>query len=510
MNRRHQSRRRLAALAACVGSTAALAVLGSAGTALATVSCAAPGYASGSSFQSTAMHSIFLTSTGWGAHSSCTVAPTSSTITYTATSSGQGLKEFGNSSGHFQPEEDNTAFTSGSSIKDVAGQVLDFYVGTDDPPTPRELGEAALAAGTLHNQKAEITVPIAQAPVSVMLSLPANCKITEGSSVDINSTTVPQLWEGATVASGEDPGGVQAQNGYALNTWGAFFSQLGYTKITSGTPEAGQFLDEGGSTGCEQSIAPQVRFTSSGTSYAFKNYLGQVNASVWTGFGVDAPSWPHAGVVTHDKKTGSEEELKSESGGQLVKNTAANPGSVGYANTADAASAGNGGFTNKATASTFSTGVEGTHSPSHQIVWGEIQNNGLSAVGATYTDPAVTATEIGNCETTKILPGEEGFPYSYTDSWSTLIASDPNISADAAATDYPICALTYDLAFHHYSNKHLFGNTELAHEVANTVHDLLAYIISEGQTQIQSHYYTRFPTGLQSHVNNAVTPGVGF
>ncbi len=100
---RHHKRRRLATLAACVGTTAAFAALGSAGTALAAVNCGVGGYASGSSFQSTAQHSVFLTGTGWGAHSSCLVAPTSSTITYTATSSGQGLKEFGNSSGHFQP-----------------------------------------------------------------------------------------------------------------------------------------------------------------------------------------------------------------------------------------------------------------------------------------------------------------------------------------------------------------------------------------------------------------------
>jgi hypothetical protein len=506
---RHHKRRRLATLAACVGSTAALVALGSAGSALASVTCRAPGYASGSSFQKTAQLSVYLTSAGWGSHSNCSTAPTSSTITYTATSSGQGLEEFGNTVGHFLPEKDSTAFHSETGTKDVAGQVLDWFVGTDDAPTPRELGEGALAAGTLHNQKAEITIPIAQAPVAVMLSLPAGCKLQASSAVDLNNTSLPQLWEGTTAASGEDPGGIQAQGGYAINTWGAFFTQLGYTKITSGTPEAGQVLDEGGSTGCGQEIKPQVRQTSSGTSFAFKSYLAQVNPSVWNGFAADAPTWPSSAVVESDLKSGSLTESQlNDTGGHLVQNTAANPGSVGYANTADAASVSNGGFTNSATASTFGTGSGS--SASHQILWAEIQNNGTSTEGAGYEDPLLPASSIGNCETTKILPAEEGFPYSYTDSWFGLLASDPNISADAGPTDYSICALTYDLAFHHYSNKHLFGNTETAHEVANTVKDLFEYIIGQGQIDVQSHDYTRYPTGFQSHVNNAVNPGIGF
>ena len=509
---RHHTRRRLATLAACVGTTAALAALGSAGTALASVTCRAPGYASGSSFQKTALLSVYLTSAGWGAHSNCATAPTSSTITYTPTSSGAGLEEFGNSVGHFLPEKDPTAFGSATGTKDTGGQVLDWFVGTDDAPTPRELGEAALAAGTLHSQKAEITIPIAQGPVAVMLSLPAGCKLAAGSAVDLNNATLPQLWEGTAAASGEDPGGIQPQGGYAINTWGAFFAQLGYSKITSGTPTSGQFLDEGGPTGCGQEITPQVRSTSSGTSFAFKSYLSQVNSAVWTGFTGDAPTWPHSGVVESDRKTaGTETEvLFNETGGNLVKNTAANPGSVGYAATSDAASAGNGGFTNAAAPSTFSTGAEGTHSTSHQILWAEVQNNGTETEGETYEDPLLPASSIGNCETTKVLPAEEGFPYSYTDSWYGLLASDPNISAEASPSDYPICALTYDLVFHHYSNKHLFGATETAHEVANTVHDLFEYIIGQGQVEIQAHDFTRYPTGFQSHVNLAVTPGIGY
>jgi hypothetical protein len=510
MNRHHRGGR-LAALAVCTGATAALALLCMAGGAAAAVTCGQPGFASGANLESIAQTQVWLTSSGWGAHSSCTSAPTSTTISYDKTSTGAGLEEFGNSSGHFEPQKDEKAYTSGATIMDTEGKVLDWYVGTDQAPTPRELGEAALAAGTLHNQKAEITIPVLQAPEAVLLSLPAGCKIEPASHVELNNTTLPQLWEGSDPPSGEDPGGIQAQNGYAVATWGAFLSQLGYSEISSGTPTSGQFLDEGGSTGCGQTIKAQVASYLSGTAYGFKSYLSQVDPATWTGYASDAETWPSGAVAESDPESPPNETttLFNESNGNLVKNTAANPGSVGFANTADAASTSNGGFTNAATSTTFGTGSGGA-SAAHQILWAEVQNNGLGSSGETYADPLQTGTSIGNCETTKILPAEEGFPYSYTDSWYGLLASDPNISADASPADYPLCVLAYDLVFHHYSNKHLFGATTTAHEVANTVHDLFEYIIGQGQNEIQSHDYTRFPTGLQSHVNLAVTPGIGY
>ncbi|HEY7953506.1 MAG TPA: hypothetical protein VID70_11030 [Solirubrobacteraceae bacterium] len=503
---RHHKRRRFAALAACVGSTAALAVLGSAGPALATVPCRTGGFASGSSFQGTAQQTVWLLGTSWGTHSSCTVAPTSSTITYTKSASGPGLEEFGNGTGVLDATQDPVAFTSGSETKDAAGQVLDWFTGSDDAPTPFELGEARVASGA--KNPAEITIPVAQAPVSVLLSLPLSCKIVSGSAVDINTTTVPQIWEGSNPPSGSDPGGIHAQGGYAIATWGALLTQLGYTKITSGTPEAGQFLDEGGATGCEQTIKPQVRQLASGTSFAFKSYLSQVDRPLWAGYANDNVTWPSSAVVQSDPKTPpAEGSQNNDSGGHLSQDTADTPGSIGYANTADAANAGNGGFTNAATSSTF--GVGGSTSP-HQILYAEVQNNGFNPVGATYADSLLPASSIANCESTKLLPSDTGFPYSYTDSWFGLLVSDPNISADAGSTDYPICAITYDLVWHHYSNGNLFGKTETAHEVANTVHDLFEYITNQGQIDIQSHDYTRFPTAFAAHVHQAVTPGIGY
>jgi ABC-type phosphate transport system substrate-binding protein len=504
---RHHHKRRLASLAACVGSTAALAALAAAGPAAASVTCGTVGYASGSSLQSTAMSSVFLTSTGWGSHSSCSPAPTSKTITYSKTSSGAGLEEFGDTgepAGVFHPESDETAFKSKEAgiIDDVGGEDLDWFVGSDDPPSQGELSEAQAATGAAH--LAQITIPVAQAPVATLLSLPAECLIPTGSKVDLPNKVIGQLWEGTNAASGKDPGGIQAQGGYAAGTWGAFLTQLGYTKTATNPPTvAGTFFDGGGAEGCGAAIKPQVRSVASGTSYAFKTYLSQVNGSVWNEFANDYTDWPTASVVESDPLSKGPGEQTNESGGKLAANTAATPGSVGYAAAADAV--GNGSFSNAATLSTFGTG--GGTSASHEILWAEVQNNGTGSVGS-YADPLVGSA--ANCESTKLLPSDKGIPYSYTDSWAGVVASDPNIATDAEPTDYSICALTYDLVWHHYSNVNLYGQTEAAHTVANTVKDLFEYIIGAGQTEIQSHDYTRFPTGFAAHIKLAVSPGIGY
>ena len=92
---------------------------------------------------------------------------------------------------------------------------------------------------------------MAQIPIVALLSLPTGCLIPSGSKVEIDNTTLTQLWEGTNAASGKDPGGIQAQGGYASGTWGALLSQLGYTKTATNPPtEEKKFFDDGTGTGC--------------------------------------------------------------------------------------------------------------------------------------------------------------------------------------------------------------------------------------------------------------------
>jgi hypothetical protein len=552
---RHHKRRRLAVLAACAGSTATIAALASAGSALATVPppvpCATPGFANGSSLQGVAQQEVWLTAKGWGGTgfkefqekaetAACEKAPFSSggpEITYTKTSSGAGLEEFGNNDGELHPKEDTSAIKAegeGKGIKDAgtegeegdkeAGKVLDWYVGTDDPPNAGELGEATVAAGAKHIT-AEITIPVTQAPVAVMLSLPAGCKVEAGSKLDVNNVTVGQLWEGLNKPSGSDPGGVQKQGGFEANTWGAFLTQIGAkfeevpaeeellreVEIKAGEFETQTVKVVGG--GCKQEIIPQARFTESGTSYAFKNYNAQVNHKEWAPFADDFQNWPSVKVVLEDPNTSGNGVKKSESGGNLAENAAATPGAIGYANTADAFK--NGGFSATAAETSFGTGTvkEGGKAVSaksikHQILWAQIQDNGIATAGAKFVDPLTEEKgfkNVANCEATSLVPSDQGFPENYNGSWFGIAATDPNIAKDAGAGDYPICALTYDLAFHHYQVAHLFGKTKVAEEVANSTHNALEYITTEGQTQIaEGHFYQRFPKAFAGKVGVAV------
>lgn len=479
---------------------AAAMLLGSTGSAVATVTCQSPGYASGDAFQSIAQVETWLTSSGWDTHSSCSSAPTSSSMIYSHTSAGQALDEFGNNTGELNGHEDSVAFESATGTKDEEGQVLDWFVGTTDPPTTAQLEHAQTAAGA--GALTEMTIPVAQSTVAVLLSLPIHCKVQSGSAVDIDNPTLGQLWEGTNAKSGEDPGGVQAQGGYAIGTWGALFHQLGYEKITKGTPEVGQVLDEGGANGCEQALKLQVSSNLSGTAYVFKSYLNQINTHVWSSYATDAKTWPSTAVVESDPLSSGGGSQSNDTEGHISENTAATPGSVAFAGIAAAREKGHGAFTNAVTSSTFGTGKEGK-STAHQIVWAEVQNNGTKLEGASYADPLLPASSIANCESTKILSGEQQ-PESRTASWHGNLASDPNIADDAGSTLYPMCAITYDLVWHHYSAKKLFGTTEAAHNIANAVKDLLEYITNQGQIDIQGHGYTRYPTGYASWVKLAL------
>jgi hypothetical protein len=514
MNRHHR-RSRLAALAASVGATVAIAALSSAGSAMATT-CASPGYASGSSLQNIAQKEIWLLSSGWGTDTLCSSFPS---ITYSGTSSGAGLEEFGNDiNAALDPLKDEAADKSATGIKDKESEVLDWYVGTDDPPETSELSEAEVASSG-NSSKAtleEITIPVAQAPVSVILSLPAGCTVEEKSSVDIDGKDLVELWEGSNPAepSDNDPGGIPALGGYAADTWGSFLTQLGYTKAASSPPGPEEFFDAGGPTGCEQAITLQARSAYSGTTYAFKHYLsvdndelfynttihGYSTQNAWTGLISDAPEWP-AKVTT----TGNEK------GSQLVKDTAKNPGSVGYANTSDATTASDGGFTGEATASTW----EG--SASHQILYAQLQNNvgtvtldeaeKIVPPAKTYAGPVETGTKIGNCETDKLLPADKSPPYSYTDPWRGINTQDPDIGVDDTSSNwYPACALTYDLVWKHYNAAKLFASPAST-EIAASVKSLFEYITGEaGQAAVKADDYTSVPSASawKSHIKLAV------
>ncbi|HST55757.1 MAG TPA: hypothetical protein VLJ42_07665 [Solirubrobacteraceae bacterium] len=478
---RHHKARRLSVLTACVGATAVLGAFAGVSPALATPTdnCTTI-YGAGSSLQKIAQGSqdgsvagVWLNNWNGTYNAGASGCSSKPQVKYNPIGSGAGLDEFGNNTGTIDKTLDTVANADTTSPCKVSGPAaqqgpgfgcLDAYVGTDDPPTAGQLGEAQQAAGALG--PVEMTLPVAQAPVAALLSLPQNCTITSNTAVNIANTYLDALWE-ATVPAG---------GGYSADTWGAFFTLIGQS-----------FTNTAGTGDCTTPITLQVRSDGSGTSYAFKSYLGQINRNVWAPYASDYDLWP----ATTDN--GGVDPNKG--GGKEALHTASHPGSVGYANAADAAAAGNGGFTPGATASTAGG------STSHQILWAQIQNNGTTPGGANFADP-LNGTTVANCNDTQIVPAEKGAAYSATDSWFGVLASDPNVSGDlgGATADYPLCALTYVLVWKHYQGNNLFGHTTPSGEAgltATTTKDLMSYIIGQGQTDIQGNDYTNVPSPLQ-------------
>jgi ABC-type phosphate transport system substrate-binding protein len=597
---RYHSFRRIAALVACVGSTSAIAALAGASPAVAAECQAGPLYASGSSFQNTAQSDF---KTNWPTFSKCTVKPTSSTITYTATSSGKGMEVFGagNLKNEFATEllnrKDTTIKTleekaeacepkinKAAATHEASGKCLDLFIGTDDAPTALQLENmtgGAVGKTFKTTNRGAVVIPIAQGPVADMLSLPAGCKILNASKIDMPNVALGQTFEGERTPSGADPGGIQAQGGFAKETWGALLVQLGYTKVinesfltpttfTETAPEetltrfeagAGEETvtvhskteiekneNPGGKSvkvakqkkevvkgeNCNAKIKTNVRASESGTSFAFKSYLNQINPTVWAGLNTDGITWPEkANVITENTETSGKAAVKQEKGGQLAEAVGAIPGAIGYADSADAKNKGGIGegaaSTNRPMPanSTLEEVVEEGEAENlvtkvkekiltlkpqpvkslpHQTLWSQIQDNGTGKPTKTteFESPLVPGKTTANCQGTSLIAGDEAFPLHWPSSWNGVIASDPNISK-VVPVAYPLCAFTYDVAWHHYGNLELYGKTVTGEHMAATAKDYFEYVTGQGITDLtNAGFYTGPPTAMKSHIAAAV------
>jgi TolB protein len=456
-----------------------------------TAPCATGGFASGSPLQAQPQEGVWLTDWGWAEDLGvCGALPT---VTYTPTSSEDALDEFGNNNGALNPSQDGVAAKSGSSYTDAAGRVLDWYVGSEMPPTQGQLDNAQIASGDRKGLLEEVTIPVAQAPVAVLLSLPVNCALNPGSKVLMSSAMLVKLWEDR------------------YKSW---------TELLAALPKSS--IEEEELRGCGVPIKLQAQSTASGVSYALKDYLAQTSdqlaydnetmqfatGNIWSGYVSDQPIWPDP---VEDGASSNEESAS------LVRKTAREPGSVGYASAADAVNFQNGGFTEAATPSTF----EG--SQQHQIVYAELQDNTGQVAKEPSTTPAYSnpvaesphleekskvlwEEDRGNCQTTTAVRTDAKPPYSYLDSWYGISASEPNIGETVPGA-YPLCALTYDLIWHHYSAASLFGEGEQAGAVAASVKSLFEYITGPiGQAAVDHEDYDSILTtsAWAAHVKLAV------
>jgi hypothetical protein len=488
---------RAALLAACAGATAAL------GAAPAGAVTKVPGeniFGSGSSLQAVAEQNVWTVK--FHAPLNTADRPTLSndpTVTYTATSSGHGLAEFGNTTGALDLTQDATANNGATNGYGVP--VLDAYAGSDDPPTSSNLTNASAAAtGSATTAISEITVPIAQAPVAIVVSLPSGITVGPKTKLDLSTSQLTDIWNA----------NVPASTDYPANTWGAVLENAKLVKVAS-APKLNQFTDAGGATGGTQAITLQVRSGGSGTSYTFKGFLNMTGDPLYTStFVTDSPTWP---VTVQSTGNGT--------GGQLAQDTENDPGSIGYANLADA----------RGTAPAYTNLVQSTSDggTTHQVLWAQIQDNEGHAVPK-FSDPQSTGTTVG---TANVYTGNNldingsnsnfvgqwtvplsGSTFVPTGSWGGTNPSDPDVYDHGVKNGiktayYPIVATTYDLGWTDYdeAGSNLvadYGGTATdATEAGNSANAFLNYEVSPktGQKDIVAakKNYAALPAGIDTY-----------
>jgi len=351
-------------------------------------------------------------------------SPGNPAISYTATSSGKGLAEFGAGTSVLEPKEAGNA-----ALK------LDAYIGTDDPPTKAQLGEMKVAAGT-----AAWTTAVVAAPIAMIVHLPSGCEVTT-TEVPIPNKVLNEAWLGK------------------FANWKTFLTAIE-------TANGLKFKEATAKVSCEGSpVLLEVRSDNSGTSYAFKQYLCQFEIASWQvpakgceqdgEFINDSKKWPAAVSETH--KAG----ILNEKGKGEVEAVEEEPGSLGYANLADAVK---GKFTS------FLKKPVGA-----SIFWAQVEN----ATAAREPEGATAGT--GNCTATYTFPtGVEA--EAKKGEWEKVHYGNP-----AATTGYQICTFTYDVGWENYLvtnlEKDYGGTLKAAEETGNTAQGYFEYMVrsTEGQ-----------------------------
>jgi ABC-type phosphate transport system substrate-binding protein len=374
-------------------------------------------------------------------------------VTYTATSSGQGLEEFG------LQENAATKKFEVNKTKSGNGTTLDAFVGTDDPPTEAALKEAATASGT-----SALVVPTVAAPVAIVLHPPVGCL----------NLTYPLNIPNSELSS-------------------VFSKTLTWDKVLL---QSGATIDELTAGACSSNVLVEVRSDASGTSFATKQYLCQVNSTTWgsggacesgDGFVSDAVSWPGTVDTTHIEGGKSVENKGSKGEAEAVKLTA---GSIGYVNLANAVQA---GF--------LPTIHKPTLAAQHLLIVATVQNK---------EEPVKTTENTkGNC------------PTSYTFAAGVKVEAEASkwakvhlANAEAPSGAYPLCTFTYDVGWANYKATVLEGVANyngLGTETGATAQGYFEYMTktgaSEGQGNVEN-YYSPLPTSVQT-VAEVVAKKVG-
>jgi hypothetical protein len=364
-------------------------------------------------------------------------------IHYFATSSGKGEAQWGDNATQVLTEEPGVS-------------PFPAFIGTDVGPE----GPALTAKTQLNNMdvagsqgteldEGVLTVPVAQSAISVLVTLPLGCSATVGGTAKVTSLALDTEW----------------------------FKNEGLL---------GSIFTGGAGIVCKHTPELYARESPSGTTAGYKRFLDAINHAHWgslvtTAAKAQNTEWPGAVLETGFGK-----------GSQLAEGVFSKPGAngaIGYADLADALKAG------------FSTKVA-LHPVGTELLYSfiaEVQNNAMTAEeGPTYASPLASGGSASNCANAEYNAPNRVLPNM---DWSG--AKQSNVESGTA---YPICTLTFDLAWHEYSKPKKGGAAVYTEAQRNTVFNYLLYIVKEGQNAtLESNHYGKLTGTIATSAINGVT-----
>jgi hypothetical protein len=413
-------RSRLALIAvlagACVAAASAVGAPAAGATALACGKISGAGSSLQLLAQQVWIH-LFTTLGDWKPF--CTKEPE---VEYHATSSGKGMEQWGSESATLGTESPFPAF-----------------IGTDVGPEEGQIEHIDLAGKEGTTLNGVTAVPVAQSAVSVLVTLPGSCfEATGAAKPRVTEKALEEEWFAHTLTA--------------------------ETLFTNAKIKGGS---------CALVPNLYARFSASGTTAGFKRWLSDlpsIHQTAWenateTAVKSENNEWAAGGAKPLEEEQGE----KLEKGSQLAKAVYEKPlsAAIGYADLADAVKAG------------FSTTVtlHFVGSTLYDSFLAEVQNNLYTSATPEYASPENTSeSNCSGAEYKLASPSNEVAPNI---NWSNTRQLNV-IKESASVKNYPICTLTFDLAWRNYEFlKTHYTNDE---ETANSVRGYLTSILGEGQT----------------------------
>lgn len=363
------------------------------------------------------------------------------------------------------------------------------FCGTDEAPneTQKAEMESHKKGG---NGESILTVPVLQGALSVIIHLPTGCLASAEATVNgkaqklgrlvLENSTVEEIYKGG------------------INTWAQVLTHEKKDHITC--------LNE---ADLNDEINRIVRTDSSGTTHIFKAYLGLISTApitmeqfkesyegsptncgkelpveekTWNevAAGCQNQRWPQAAKVLRQPETGNP---------GVINRVNALPSSIGYADMAVAREF-------KFFSDPAFGGGEEKKGEQHERFWAPLQNGATPET--TYMDPSTkgdnTKLASSNCKNTRYIEsGEKEFPPA------SVRALWNQAKAATVEEHYPLCGLTYDLAYREYQP--YFSGTPFeatGKAQATSVRDYLKYEVSSkgGGKEIKNRDYESLPKSI--------------